>query len=138
LAFRQAQENRFRSAELFQTAVDRLNETRLRDPLNPHFDRRLGEWWLERFRVTRDRHHAQEAVSAYEQAWRRYPTNSFLMAELADAYDATENVDVRRAVSRKAVQQDQINRDCGHVDRLLADPVREKLQNWSEDQNSAR
>ncbi len=127
LAYRAAESDRFRSNESFQSAVHLMQEVRLRDPVNPHDDRRLGDWWLTRWRVTQQPSDAEEAVTAYNRAWSCYPTNSFVMAELSFAFEAIGKFDQAADVARKALNQDQINHQRGHVDRYLVDSVKEKL-----------
>ncbi len=131
VAFRRAEADRFRSNDSFVNAVRLMREAAARDPVNFQDDRRIGDWWLSRWQVTHELKDAQEAVAAFEQASARYPTNAMLMAELAFAFDAAEKGGDASMVAHKAIAQDQINRERGHVDRVLADSVRTRLERLS-------
>jgi len=128
LAYRKAQTDQFRSNDSFLNAVRLLREARSRNPLNFQDDRRLGDWWMARWRVTSQLADAQEAIAAYQFAWVRYPTNSVLMAELAFALDAAGIVQKAGEIAERALRQDAINHDRGHVDRFLAGPIRIRLE----------
>jgi len=127
LAYRKAEADHFRSNDSFLNAVRLMREAGSRNPVNFQEDRRLGDWWMARWRVTNQVEDAREAVTAYQHAWIRYPTNSMLMADLAFALDAAGTADEARAIAERAIQQDEINRKWKHIDRFLADPIRTQL-----------
>jgi thioredoxin-like negative regulator of GroEL len=103
-----------------------MNEAKLRDPGGFRDDRRLGEWWFARWLKTANIDDAKKAVTAFKQAWNRYPTNAALMAEMAMAMVASKSD--AHEVARKAMEQDAINRDRGHIDRFLDEATRRKLE----------
>jgi len=128
LAYLRAEHDQFRSNESFQNAVRLLGEAVRRDPSNFHDDRRLGDWWQQRWQQSRRQSDAQAAADAYEHGWKRYPTNPILISQLALALDAAEEPERAREVAKRALMQDGINRERGHVDRYLADPVTDRLR----------
>ncbi len=58
----------------------------------------------------------------------RYPTNAQLLAELAESLNEAGRVQASVDVARRAMRQEEINRDWGHVDRYLDTEVLERLQ----------
>lgn len=127
LAYRRSEAGQFHSNDLFLNAVRLMRESSARDPRDFHGDRELGNWWLTRWRRTNQSADAQEAVAAFRSAWLRYPTNAQLMADLAFALDASGAIHDASAVAEKAIRQDDINHQCGHVDKYLPDPIRTRL-----------
>lgn len=127
LAFRRAEQDQFRSNESFQAAVRLLGEAVKRDPSNFHDDQRLGDWWQQRWQRSRLKSDAEAAVVGYEAGWKRYPTNPILISQLAFALDAAEQPQRAREAAEKALTQDKINRERGHVDRYLTDPALDRL-----------
>ncbi|MEQ9409667.1 MAG: O-antigen ligase family protein [Fuerstiella sp.] len=77
-----------------------------------HLSLRLGD-------VLKDERLTGAAVRDFEQASRMYPTNSQLLAELAETYAAVGNSDQARSAAGRALVQDQINHEWGHADRYL-------------------
>ena len=128
LAYRKAASGRFQSNDSFLNAVRLMRECRSRDPLNFQDERRLGDWWLARWRTTHDMKDVQESVSAYQQAEIRYPTNAMLMADHAMALEASRAVHEASSIAEKALGQDTINRERGHVDRFLDDQIRIRME----------
>lgn len=134
LAWQMTQEKRFRSEETFASAIHLMEEAQRRDPLNPHHDQRLGQWWIARWQVTQNEQDALAAVAALEQAWRRYPTNGQLMSELAFAYQAAGKSELGRQLAQRALAQDRINHDRGHEDRYLSEAILKNLSKLADPQ----
>lgn len=132
LAYRKAAQEHFRSNESFQTAVNLLNEAKSRNPTSFRDDVRLGEWWFDRWRTSRDPRDAEKAVEAWERAWARYPTNAGLMADLAIAYYHAGVHERAKDVALKSIRQDAINQEWGHVDRYLEEHKRLQIKSLSE------
>lgn len=64
------------------------------------------------------------AVAWYERALARYPTHSLWTAEYADALATTGDMQQAATVARRALEQDDLNRELAHYDRFLPDAVR--------------
>ena len=128
LAYRRAEFESFRSNDLFDKAVGYLREAQMRDPQNPADELRMGDWWLAHWRTTNRQEDATQAVAAYSRAWRRYPTNAMLMADLVQALAAADDHRSAVDVARQALEQDAINRSRGHQDRYLPERMREELK----------
>ncbi len=128
LAWRKSQEQQFRSNESFLVAVRMLRESISRDPGNYHDDRRLGEWWSARWRLTKDPGDAQEVIGSYRLALARNPTSAALICELAFAYESAGNETDAGELAQRALQQDDINHTWGHVDRYLDERSRHRLE----------
>lgn len=128
LAYRQVESGHFRSNESFLNAVGLMREAQARDPGGFQDDRRLGEWWLAKWQVTADKRDAEESVESFRKAWRKYPTNALLMADLVSALQADAQVGEAVSVAKQALSQDALNREKQHVDRYLPDNVKRKLE----------
>ncbi|WP_010586929.1 O-antigen ligase family protein [Schlesneria paludicola] len=128
LAYLGVEAGGFRSNASWENAVGLMREAHARDPANGRDDQRVGEWCLARWRVTNRPADAIAAVEALDRAWKRYPTSAFLMSDLAKAYVAKGDTESAVKVASQALQQDEINRAWGHVDRILPEPVRNELE----------
>jgi hypothetical protein len=78
--------------------------------------------------VTNDPKDAGEAILAIELAWRRYPTNAILMADLSFAHEAAKDSKAAQVMAIKALKQDDLNHERQHVDRYLEESIRMKLE----------
>jgi len=128
LAYRHAEAEQFRSNESFQTAVGLMRDAISRDPTSFRDEIRLGKWWIGRWQVTKDVKDAEEAAVEFERAWFRYPTNASLMAELAIARNSAGFGKSAKEIARKALRQDAINHERGHIDRYIPDQTRIQLE----------
>ncbi|WP_397569263.1 O-antigen ligase family protein [Schlesneria sp. T3-172] len=128
LSYRQAAADHFRSNESFLNAVQLLNDAKRRNPTYFRDDVRLAEWWMERWRASQNSKDAAQAVAALERAWDRYPTNAILMSELAIACQRAGKLAQAREVAEKALRQEAINREWGHVDRYLEESRKRELE----------
>ena len=128
LAWRKSQEQQFRSNESFLVAVRMLRESISRDPGNYHDDRRLGEWWSARWRLTKDSGDALEAIESCRRALARNPTSAALICELAFAFESAGNEADAGDLAQRALRQDDINHSWGHVDRYLDERSRHRLE----------
>lgn len=134
LAYREAVSEQSRSNESFQIAVDLLHQAKRRDPNGFRDDLQLGEWWRTRWRKTSDVHDIQEAVKAFSTAYGRYPTNAILMGDLALSLVDAEDRQSGQQMAEKALRQDHINQEWGHVDRFLEPGIRTRLTSLVENQ----
>ena len=132
LAYRKSAQDHFQSNESFQTAVNLLNEAKSRNPTSFRDDVRMGEWWFDRWRTSRDPRDAEKAVEAWERAWARYPTNAILMADLAIACYYAGAQERAKEVARQSLKQDAINQEWGHVDRYLEEHKRAQMKSLLE------
>ena len=127
MACRKAEAEQYRSHESCQKAVDLLKEARLRDPSGFRDNRRLGEFWFAKWQKTGNDSDLGEAVQSFQNAWKRYPTNSTLMAELAFLLARSNSREEAEKIAMQAIKQDTINHQRGHVDRFLPDETRRRL-----------
>ena len=123
-----AQADRFRSNDSFANAVRLMREAGKRDPGNFHDDQTLGDWWLAKWRVTKNPQDANEAALALGRACARYPTNAMLKADFVTALEAAGELLRASEVAVEALQQDELNHQRGHVDRFLDDSTRLVLE----------
>ena len=123
LAIERASADRFRSNELFESAVKLLLAAIDRDPDNFQGPRTLGNLWMARWRVTPGGDYAREAAFWLRRASNSYPTNASILAELAFALDADGQRGDAVQTAQRAVAQDELNRNLGHVDRYLANEL---------------
>jgi hypothetical protein len=127
MACRKAEAEQYRSNESCQKAVDLLQEAKSRDPGGFRDNRRLGEFWFAKWQKTGNDSDLGEAVQSFQNAWKRYPTNSTLMAELAFLLARSNSREEAEKVATQAIKQDTINHQRGHVDRFLPDETRRRL-----------
>ena len=133
LAYSKVVAERFRSNESFLNAVGLLREARSRDPGGHQDDKRLGEMWFAKWRITGQTSDAAEAEVEFQKARDKYPTNVLLMADLAFALEATGQSSKASELADKAIQQEAINREWNHVDRFLPDSSRTHLERLSKE-----
>lgn len=129
LFFRQWQLSAKADDEMFNQAVLHLENAIRLDPYSALRYRLLGNYWDERFKVSQEPEHIQQAIQAYSIAVALYPNFASLQAEYALALQSS-GVDGRPA-ARHALQLDDLNRANGHVDKYLSDRVRAELENMT-------
>lgn len=113
--------------ELFQNAVEQLQNAIQRDPQAFGRYRMLGNFWDQKAAVSQSSDAAENAVEAYRHAVELYPHHATLNSEYAIALDRIRDpqaVDVAVA----ALELDELNRSRGHTDKLLSDAIRGRLQ----------
>ena len=104
-----------------QLALDRL-------PFASRPHRRLGQIWQSRFERSRDPRHAQAAAAAFAAAVERYPHHAELLSEWATACDGAGLIPAAREAARRAIRQDDLNRQAGHADKFLAERTRSRME----------
>lgn len=108
-----------------QVLIDRI-------PFSPHPYRSLGQLWLTRYEKTLNQLDAQRAAIAFEAAVKRYPHHAMLLSEWAFALmGAGQTSDAQEAV-RRALVQDDVNHQAGHIDKYLDAASRERLERMVE------
>jgi tetratricopeptide (TPR) repeat protein len=107
--------------EVFRTLIGK-------QPFAPHPHRRLGQFWLSRFERTRDAESARRAAEAFAGAVERYPYHASLLSEWALACDGAGRLAEARDAARRALRQDDLNRQVGHVDKFLSPKVRQQVE----------
>ena len=133
LAFERASADRFRSNESFEAAVQLLLEAINRDPHNFQEPRTLGNRWMDRWRETQRGDDVDRAVGGLRRASDSYPTNASILAELAFALDASGQRGNANVTAKRAMDQDELNRKLGHVDRYLANELVTQLRSLTEE-----
>ncbi len=133
LAYEQAQSDRFRSNESFETAVKLLLAAIDRDPHNFQGPRTLGNWWMARWHVSQAGDDARQAANWLRRASDSYPTNAAILAEFAFALDGGGQRVEAVETAKRAMVQDQLNRRLGHVDRYLSEELMARLRLLAEE-----
>ena len=77
--------------------------------------------------MTQNDNDAQQAFEWLQRASDSYPTNASLLAELSQAATAAGQLVKGTAAAQRALNQNELNRRLGHVDRYLADDVVARL-----------
>ncbi len=132
LAYELAARDRFRSNELFEAAVKLLLDSMDRDPHNFQGPRTLGNWWLARWQVTLQADDARQALVWLRRAREFYPTNAALLAEQSQAATAAKEFAEALSAAHRALEQEELNRRLGHVDRYLTAETLTRLQRLEE------
>ncbi|GAB4145559.1 MAG: O-antigen ligase family protein [Planctomycetaceae bacterium] len=115
--------------EDFQEAVQRQQDAIERNPNGSHAFVVLGEWYAEKYTLTKKREDALIAVSYFEKAIERYPTHSRNIAKFALLLNQMEKPPRSpEKVAEKALQLDDINIREGHADRVFEKPLRKTLE----------
>ena len=115
------------SNESFSTSVQELQEVVRRDPQNFWAPRTLGAVWLQKWQKSRSDSDGDEAVRWLRRALILYPTNSRIRADLAFALESVNDLQKARIAAQEALNQDEIYRQHGHIDRYLDDSLRQRL-----------
>lgn len=111
-------------------AATHLETAARRDPANGYWDHELGELWQTAAAAMISPPDASEALTHFERACRKSPTNAFWMADAAEAaHQAAQSEQAARWAAR-ALEQDDLNRQLGHVERWLPDERRQQLEAW--------
>lgn len=113
-----------------ETALERATEAGRkaisRNPDNPLTYELLGLIWNAAepaTAVTRS-----SAIEWLTEAGRRYPHSSRIHSTLAIAFDAAGRSTEARRTAAQAIRLDDLNRAAGHVDKVLTDGDRSKLE----------
>jgi len=115
-------------SESFREALLHLEEAHRRDPLSVIWTRRTAELWLALSNRSHDPAHATRAAELFRTAVERYPTNAELLALLSDACDRAGDRAAAADAARRAVRQDDLNQQWGHVERVLPAAARQRLE----------
>lgn len=110
---------------LHQKAVEYLQQAIQLDPFAAGRYRLLGNIWDQRYAVSNNPEHGEQAVAAYNRATQLYPNFAPLRAEYAFALHEI-NADASTE-AEKALALDELNRSKGHTDKFLPDEVRNRL-----------
>ncbi|APZ96816.1 O-antigen ligase family protein [Fuerstiella marisgermanici] len=86
------------------------------------------------WRTVNDRSLLQSAVNDAEAALALYPTHGRLLADMAETYLEAEMTEEAVDAAKRALRQEQVNQDWGHVDRYLDPEIRQRLMEISHDQ----
>jgi O-Antigen ligase len=121
-------EKAVRSNESFEAVVRLLDAAVERDPLNFWGQRAQGNLWLAKWKLTSNREDARRAAEWFRRAVVLYPTNVSLWADLSAALEAGEEPAAAVEAAQRALAQDEIYRQNGHVDRYLTDRVKSRLE----------
>jgi hypothetical protein len=119
----------------FAKARELLQAAMTLDPLNPSRYRRLGEFYLARFKQSQNLNDAQAAAEAFEQAVDRYPTDSALRAACATALAEAHLNTSAKGHAQRAIDLDEINHRWGHTDRYLSDETLTRLRRLAAGRN---
>jgi hypothetical protein len=111
------------------SGIASLETASARDPANGHWDHELGllRWQLA---PTTEQYRAAGALIELERASQKSPTNAFWMADAAEAAHEAAQPEQAAQWALRALQQDDLNRRLGHVERWLPDERRQQLEAW--------
>lgn len=104
-----------------QAVIDRL-------PFASRPYRRLGQAWRQRFEQSREVTHASKAADAFAAAVERYPHHAELLSEWATVCEGAKQLEAARDAARRALRQDEINRQAGHSDKYLSADRRLRME----------
>ena len=85
-----------------------------------------------RWQVTQQADDAQQALVWLRRAREFYPTNAALQAELSQAATAAKEFAEALSAAHRALEQEELNRRLGHVDRYLTSETLTRLQRLAE------
>lgn len=112
----------------FQMAITALAEARRRHPTSAYWWQREAEYWLALWERTGERQPAVSAARSAAQAVALYPTLTVGWVLWSDAAEAAQDPQTALKAARRALEQDDINRRWGHVERVLPETVRQRLE----------
>lgn len=112
----------------FDEATRRWGQVAAVLPFASRSHRRLGQAWLARFERSGVTDHAQWAADLLALAVTRYPHHAELQSEWAVACEGAGLRDNAREVARRAIRQDDLNRQAGHTDKFLTAEVRRRME----------
>ncbi len=112
----------------FEVAIGRLQAVHDRLPFASRSHRRLGQAWMLRFDRSHFPDHARTAAESFAAAVGRYPHHAALLSEWAIACDGAALSEAAREAARRAIRQDDLNRQAGHSDKYLNANVRRRME----------
>ncbi len=112
----------------FDESVEHLQAVNTRLPFASRPFRRLGQLWMAHFERTRSTQDAARAVDAYAVAVLHYPHHAGQLSESATASEQAGMIEQAREMARRAVRQDDLNRNAGHSDKFLDDKTRSRME----------
>lgn len=120
-------EQRTGADEYFGEGVSFALEAQKRNPQSGFYAYQIGRRHRQLFQRTRDEAAAKSAVEWLGRALEKYPTHPLWNAEYTLALHEAGQDEAAREAARKTLQLDKVNRDAGHIDRYLPDPVLEAV-----------
>ena len=111
----------------FDIARQHLHAICDRLPFASRSHRRLGHAWLARFDRSHSPDHARMAAASFAAAVERYPHHAALLSEWAIACEGAGMSEMAREAARRAIRQDDINRQAGHSDKYLNAEIRRRM-----------
>lgn len=127
LLFNRWQRTTGQNDELFAAAIQEQAAAQQRNPLAAKEYLTLSNWWLQRYERSPQAEFATAAVSAAETGVALYPNFSRLHAQLAKALHAANRSQKAAEAARRAMELDDLNRQRGHIDKVLPLQQREEL-----------
>jgi hypothetical protein len=112
----------------FDVTVRVLHAVRDRLPFASRSHRELGQAWLARFDRSHSSDHARRGAESFSAAVERYPHHAALLSEWAIACEGAGLSEGAREAARRAIRQDDINRQAGHADKYLNADVRRRME----------
>lgn len=112
----------------FEVAIGHLQAVHDRLPFASRSYRRLGQAWMLRFDRSHLPNHARTAAESFAAAVERYPHHAALLSEWAIACDGAALNEAAREAARRAIRQDDLNRQAGHSDKYLNADVRRRME----------
>ena len=109
--------------EYFGEGVSFALEAQKRNPHSGFYAYQIGRRHRQLHLRTRDSAAADSAVEWLGKALEKYPTHPLWNAEFTLALHEAGRKEAAREAARKTIQLDKANRDAGHIDRYLPDPV---------------
>lgn len=113
--------------EYFGEGVSFALEARKRNPQSGFYAYQIGRRHRQLFQRSRDKSAADSAVEWLGTALEKYPTHPLWNAEYTLALHEAGQDEAAREAARKTIEMDKVNRDAGHIDRYLPDPVLEAV-----------
>lgn len=115
-----------RNEELFEKSIEHTRKAQSLSPNSPHIAHDIGYAWLTRASQSSPQDEAAAASAAQElqNALAMYPTQPVWTAETAQALKLAGDSKNAAALARRALELDDLNRQAGHVDRYLPDPLK--------------
>lgn len=113
--------------EHFGEGVSFALEAQKRNPHSGFYAYQIGRRHRQLFQRHQDRAAADSAVEWLGKALEKYPTHPLWNAEYTLALDEAGQDDAALEAARKTIAMDKVNRDAGHIDRYLPDPVVEAV-----------
>lgn len=111
----------------FEESVQRWEVLAESLPFSSRPNRRLGQAWLSKFEKSHDRNDARKSAESFAAAVERYPHHAGLLVEWAIACEVAGLDEKAREVARRALRQDDINRQAGHSDKYLESDLRSRM-----------